>query len=173
MVVELKPHVTKIQDWPRPGIVTYDIGAALAKPPLFQEIVSELSVPYHDQAIDLVVGLEARGFVLAGAVARVLDTGVVLMRKKGKLAPPTIVQEYSYEYAAQVIELQAGAIVPGQRVAVIDDTLATGGTMAAAIKLIKQLGGVIVGLSFVVEMRFMAGADRLKEFPVHSLVTFD
>ncbi|MBI5728687.1 MAG: adenine phosphoribosyltransferase [Candidatus Magasanikbacteria bacterium] len=169
----LKQKIVQINDWPRPGIVCYDIAPLLKDAAMFKEIIEQLAQPYQGQKIDLVVGIEARGFVIASALAYRLGVGMAMIRKKNKLPPPTVMQEYSYEYAAQIIEMQEGAITPGQRVIIVDDTLATGGTMAAAVKLVKKLGGEIVGLSFIVEMTPMAGRERLRGCTIHSLVTFD
>lgn len=172
MEENLKQKITKINDWPRPGIVCYDVAPLFKDKNDLHSVIEGLARPYAGQKIDLVVGIEARGFVLAGALAHRLGVGMAMIRKKNKLPPPTVSQEYSYEYAAQVIEMQTGAIAPGQRVIIVDDTLATGGTMSAAVKLVKKLGGEIIGLSFIVEMKSMAGAGRLNGLPVHSLVSY-
>lgn len=173
MEEDLKSKITRINDWPRPGIVCYDVAPLFKDKNDFHNIIEELARPYESQKVDVVVGVEARGFILAAALAYCLGVGVAMIRKKNKLPPPTVSQEYSYEYAAQVIEMQTGVVTPGERVVIVDDTLATGGTMAAAVKLVKKLQGEIVGLSFIVEMKFMAGADRLKGLPVHSLVSYE
>ena len=172
MPVDFKTRVTQINDWPRPGIVTYDIATLLRDKALFQEIVDQLAEPYNGKKIDAVVGLEARGFVLASALAYKLGTGMVLIRKKGKLPPPTIVQEYSYEYASNVIEIQSNSLASGQNIILVDDILATCGTMAAAVKLVNRLGVNIIGISFVISMDFMAGSDRLRGQNIHSLIHF-
>ena len=173
MPVDLKTHITQTNDWPRPGIVTYDIGPLLRDRDLFQEILERLAEPYKGQKIDAIVGLEARGFVLASALANKLNTGIILIRKKGKLPPPTIAQEYSYEYASSVIEIQSNSLASGQNIVLVDDILATGGTMAAAVKLVNRLGANILGISFVISMDFMAGSDRLRGQNIHSLIRYN
>lgn len=172
MSVDLKSYITQTSDWPRPGIVTYDIGPLLRDAALLREILERLAEPYKDQKIDAIVGLEARGFVLASALAYKLNTGLVLIRKKGKLPPPTFAQEYSYEYASNVIEIQSNSLANGQNIVLVDDILATGGTMAAAVKLVNRLGVNILGISFVISMDFMAGSDRLRGQNIHSLISY-
>ena len=167
-----KSKITRINDWPRPGIVCYNVAPLFKDKNDFRQVIADLARPYEGQKVDVVVGTEARGFILAGALAYHLGVGLAMIRKKNKLPPPVVAQEYSYEYAAQVIEMQTGAISPGQRVIIVDDTLATGGTMSAAVKLVKKLGGEIIGLSFIVEMKSMAGAGRLNGLPVHSLISY-
>ncbi len=172
MPVDLKTHITQTNDWPRPGIVTYDIGPLLQDKALFHEVIEQLAEPYSGKKIDAVVCPEARGFVLGSALAYKLNAGVVLIRKKGKLPPPTIVQEYSYEYASNVIEIQSNSLASGQSIILVDDILATGGTMAAAVKLVNRLGVDILGISFVISMDFMAGSDRLRGQNIHSLIHY-
>src|SRR3989338_347780 len=172
MSIDFKPYISIINDWPKPGITTYDVGPLLRNPVHFKNIIEELAQPYLDKKITAVVGIEARGFLLAAALAYRLDTGVVLIRKKGKLPPPTIEEEYNYEYASHVIEIQTGAINPGEHVVLIDDILATGGTMSAAVKLVKKLGGEIIGLSFFIYMSLMAGEDRLKGQNINYLINY-
>lgn len=172
-MIDFREHITTTNDWPRPGIVTYDVAPLLSDPGIFRDLINGLAEPYRGLTIDAVVGLEARGFLIAGALARELNTGVVMIRKKGKLPPPTIREEYSYEYASQVIEMGEQALKKDQRVILVDDILATGGTMAAAVKLVNKFGVQIIGISFIIEMRYMAGRDRLKDQIIHSLVQYD
>lgn len=172
MSVDLKSQISVISDWPRAGITTYDIAPLLANQESFHELIEQLAVPYLNQTIDVVVGIEARGFVLAAGLAERLGAGIILIRKKDKLPPPTVSQEYSFEYAAQVMEVSANAFRAGANIVLADDILATGGTMAAAVKLIKNFVVEIVGISFVIEMDFMAGRDRLKGQVIHSLIKY-
>jgi len=173
MLTDFKKYIIRTDNWPRAGIETYDIGPLLRDKALFHEIIEELAAPCKGQKIDAIAGLEARGFVLAGALAQKLNTGLVLIRKKGKLPPPTIAQEYSYEYASNVIEIQSNSLVSGQNIILVDDVLATGGTMAAAVKLVNRLGVNILGISFVISMDFMAGSDRLRGQNIHSLIHYN
>ncbi len=170
--MDFRPHILEINNWPRLGIRCYDISPLLADRETFGELIEVLAEPYLGVQIDAVVGIEARGFLLAGAVAHRLGTGVVMIRKKGKIPPPTVAQEYSYEYASQIIEMRADALSSGAQIILIDDILATGGTMAAAVKLVDQFDVTITGISFVVEMAFMAGRTRIREKRVHSVVEY-
>jgi len=172
MPLDFKAKIIQIPDWPNPGITCFDTSSVLADPLYFKQAIEELARPYLEQKIDLMVGIEARGFLVASVLAYRLGSGVVMIRKKGKLPRETIAQEYSYEYASNIIEINADAVKPGQRVVLIDDILATGGTMSAAVKLVNRLGGEIVGISFVVKMDFMAGEERLKGQKIYSLVNY-
>lgn len=168
--MDFKTKIRFIPNWPKEGITTYDIGPLLADASGFRELIEQMAAPYLGKQVDAVVGIEARGFVLAAALAERLGTGVTLVRKKGKLPPPTVSQEYSFEYASHVIELPAQAFHAGQQVVVVDDILATGGTMAAAVKLVKQFPVEIIGISCAIEMVSMAGRDRLKGQTVHAVI---
>lgn len=173
MASDLRNKIIQINDWPNPGIVCFDITPLLTDPKDFEVIIEALAKPYLGEKVDVVAGIEARGFVLAGALARRLDAGIVMIRKRGKLPRETIAQDYSYEYAANVIEINTDVIKSGQRVVLVDDILATGGTMAAAVKLVNRLSGKIIGISFVVKMDFMAGEERIKGQKIYSLVNYE
>jgi adenine phosphoribosyltransferase len=173
MALDFRSQIMATNDWPRPGIVCYDIAPLLRDPLYFSEMIEQMVAPYAGSHIDMVIGIESRGFVLAGAMADHLGAGMAMIRKKGKLPPPTIAQEYSYEYAANVIEISTEAITPGQRIVIVDDAIATGGTISAAVKLVNRLGGTIVGISCVVLVDFMAARDRVKGETIHALVSYE
>lgn len=172
MDIDFKSKIIRIDNWPNSGIICYDTAPLLADPLYFKEAVEKMAEPYLGEKIDIIAGIEARGFTLASALAYRLGTGLVLIRKKGKLPRETLSQSYSYEYAANVIEINADAILPGQRVVLVDDILATGGTMSAAVKLVNRLGGDIAGISFLVSVDFMAGAMRLNNQKINYLINY-
>lgn len=172
MPIDLKDRITCIDGWPKPGIMTYDIAPLFRDSVYFQATIEKLAEPYLNKKINFVVGIEARGFVIASALAARLGVGLVLIRKKGKIPPPTIAQDYSYEYSSQVMEIQATDLKAGDQVIIVDDTLATGGTMAAAVKLVGKLGAEIIGLSFIVYRSLMAGEERLRGQNINYLVSY-
>lgn len=171
---EFQSHISRINDWPRPGIVTYDIAPILRDPVLFRTLIDAMIEPYKgdESRPSCLIGIESRGFILASAMADRLGVGLVMIRKKGKLPPPVLSEEYSYEYASQVVEIGDGVIGPMDRVILVDDILATGGTMAAALKLVKKTGATILGAAFAIEMTAMAGRSRLTS-PVHAAIAID
>ncbi|MBI2989744.1 MAG: adenine phosphoribosyltransferase [Candidatus Magasanikbacteria bacterium] len=173
MDLSFEEHIRKINDWPRTGIMTYDIAPILADPILYKKLIDEIASPYREKDISMVLGIESRGFIIAAALADRIGSGLGLIRKKGKIAPPVLSQEYSYEYASQVIEISERDVKSGDRVLLVDDILATGGTMSAAIKLVKKTGAEIIGAVFVIEMDNMAGRTRLQNTPVHAIVHCD
>ena len=156
-----KTLVRTIPDYPKEGVMFRDITTLLMDPVGFRKAVDELVQPYAGRRIDKVAGIEARGFILGGAVAHQLSTGFVPVRKKGKLPWDTIGQDYELEYGVDRLEIHTDAIVPGDQVLVIDDLIATGGTAEAAIRLVEGAGGVVVGCSFVIELPDLGGGDRL------------
>jgi len=170
--MDFKSIITITNDWPRPGIVTYDIAPLLKDAKVFKILIDEMVAPYKEMKIDTIIGIESRGFILASAMAYQLGVGMTIIRKKGKIPPPVISQDYSFEYASQVIEIAENALCKGQKVLLVDDILATGGTMAAAIKLVKKTGAEILGTTFVIEMESMAGCTRLQSLPVHAIVKY-
>ncbi|MEK7164896.1 MAG: adenine phosphoribosyltransferase [Patescibacteria group bacterium] len=169
---EITSKIVLRDNWPTLGITYVDTADIFADGSCFRDVVAALVAPYEASKIDVIIGLETRGLVLAAALAHQLGVGLVMIRKKGKLMPPVIVQEYSYEYSTSVIEMKTDAIKPGQRVVLVDDVLATGATLAAAVKLAKRLGGDIIGISVIVEKKFLAPQTRLSGYPVHSLVQY-
>lgn len=168
----LKAKIRDIPDFPKPGIVFKDITPLLADGPSFRRLTEALAARYADRKVDLVVGVEARGFIIGSAVAYVLGAGIVLIRKQGKLPYKTQKTIYQLEYGTDTLEIHEDAMKPGQRVLIMDDLLATGGTVSAAIDLVNKLGGKVVGIGFLVELTFLRGRERLRGQEVFSLVQF-
>lgn len=173
MSVDLASHIRDIVDFPEPGVVFKDITPLLADPAALSATVEALTTPFVDRGIDRVVGIEARGFILAAPVALALGAGFVPVRKAGKLPWRVERVEYSLEYGTDVVEVHADAIRPGERILVLDDVLATGGTAAATIELIETLGGRVEATAFLLELAFLGGRDRLGDHEINSLVTVD
>ena len=172
--IDLKSLIRSIPDHPKPGIMFRDITTLLLDPQGLRAAVHGLVLPFVDKHIDLVAGIEARGFILGGAVAHELGKGFVPVRKKGKLPHKTIGQEYQLEYGVDAIEIHEDAIMPGQRVLLVDDLVATGGTAEAAIELLHRSGGELVSAAFVIDLPELGGAERLRRrgVKVHTLVAF-
>ena len=173
--LDLRDAIRSITDYPKKGVMFRDITTLLGNARAFRRAVDELVQPWAGSKIDKVAGIEARGFILGGAVAHELGRGFVPIRKKGKLPSKTIGQDYSLEYGVDTIEIHADAIRPGDRVLLIDDLIATGGTADAAIELIRRSGGDIVAAAFVIDLPDLGGAARLaaKKVAVHTLVSFE
>ncbi len=171
----LTDYIRTIPDFPVPGVQFRDVTTLFAAPAAFRRAVDELAAPYRDDSIGVVVALDARGFVLGGAIAYNLGLPFVPIRKKGKLPGRTIVEAYSLEYGEAVMEMHDDAFAAGVRVLLIDDLLATGGTAVAGVKLIERLGGNIVAASFVVNLPDLGGEKRLREMgiEVHTLCAFE
>ncbi len=171
----LRALIRTIPDYPKPGILFRDITTLIADPIGLRSAVDGLLLPFLSARPDHVAGIEARGFILGGAVAHELGRGFVPIRKKGKLPWKTIGQEYSLEYGVDTIEIHADAIAPGHRVLLIDDLIATGGTAEAAIQLIRRSGGEVVAAAFVIDLPDLGGAARLRAqgVNVHTLVAFE
>jgi adenine phosphoribosyltransferase len=172
-VASLKALVRTVPDFPKPGILFYDITTVLKDKTGFAKLIDMLAVHYLKDHIDLVLGIEARGFIFGPALAYRLNAGFVPVRKPRKLPAPVARVTYDLEYGSDTLEIHLDAIQPGQRVVLVDDLLATGGTMEATVKLVKQLGGEIVGLAFAIELDFLKGRDRFKEYEVFSLLHYD
>ena len=169
----LKALIRTIPDFPKPGILFYDITTLLKDPKGFASLIDALAQYYMDKEVDLVLGIEARGFIFGPALAYRLNAGFVPVRKPRKLPGPTARVTYDLEYGSDTLEIHQDAIEPGQRVVVVDDLLATGGTMQATTKLVQQLGGTIAGLGFAIELDFLKGRDRLQDYDVFSLLHYD
>jgi adenine phosphoribosyltransferase len=169
----LKALIRTIPDFPKPGILFYDITTLLKDPKGFAMLIDALAQYYMDKDVDLVLGIEARGFIFGPALAYRLNAGFVPVRKPRKLPGPTARVTYDLEYGSDTLEIHQDAIEPGQRVVLVDDLLATGGTMEATTRLVQQLGGTIAGLGFAVELDFLKGRDRLQEYDVFSLLHYD
>lgn len=172
MTIDLKDHIRGIPDFPKPGILFYDISTLLAHPLAWRTAIDRLTEALQLDKPDLLVGIDARGFLLAAPLALELNTGFIMVRKKGKLPGATIPYSYTLEYGSNTIEIQRDALQPGQRVVILDDLLATGGTAQAAIKLCQQVGATVTRAAFVIELAFLHGRDKLG-VPVTSLVSYD
>ena len=168
----LKSKIRTVPDFPKPGILFYDITTLLRDPEGFNEAIGQMAAPYLDRPIDLVVGIESRGFILASAVADRLRAGFVPIRKPKKLPARTISESFALEYGTDSIEIHEDAIVAGQRVLIVDDVLATGGTAKAASTLVKRLRGDLVGLAFLIELSGLNGRAQLGSDPLYSVLQF-
>jgi adenine phosphoribosyltransferase len=166
----MRERVRDVPDYPRPGVVFKDISPLLADHVAFAGAVDAIVARHGRGTIDKVVGIEARGFIIAAPVAYHFGAGFVPVRKKGKLPGPTFEAAYALEYGEAVLQVQCDAFAPGDRVLIVDDVLATGGTVAATAGLIEQAGGRVMGASVLLELTFLHGRDRLAELEVHSLV---
>lgn len=164
--------IRNVPDFPIPGVQFKDITTLLRNGPAFKSVVDQLSAPYRDQQVDIVAGVESRGFIFSAPVAYQLGAGLAPIRKPGKLPAATIQVEYTLEYGTNTLQMHADAFPRGARVLLVDDLLATGGTILAAIELVKQLGGEIVGLAFVIELAFLKGRDQLRDYPITALITY-
>lgn len=170
---DLKKLIREIPDYPKPGILFYDITTLIKDRAGFARVVDFMTSPYLDKNIDLVLGMEARGFIFAPAMAYRLNAGFIPVRKQKKLPGETVSHTYDLEYGTDTLEIHKDAIQPGQRVLIVDDLLATGGTAEAAATLASKLGANICGLSFVVELDFLNGRKRLAPYEVFSLLHYD
>ena len=168
----LEKSIRNIPDFPKPGILFRDVTTLIQDKTAFKKAVDLLAKKYKNLKIDKVVGVEARGFIFGAAVAYKIGAGFVPVRKKGKLPYKTVSASYSLEYGTDTLEMHKDAVRPGDRVLIVDDLLATGGTAGAACQLIERQGGTIVECAFVVELEFLGGRDRIKHVPVFSLVQY-
>jgi adenine phosphoribosyltransferase len=170
--MDIKDHIRQIPDFPKPGILFYDISTLLAHADAWQVTMGRLASKVRAFHPDILVGIESRGFLVAAPLALKLGCGFVMVRKKGKLPGATVRYEYALEYGTDVIEIQNDAIRPGQKVVVLDDLLATGGTLAASIALLRQMGAEVVAAACIIELAFLNGRGRI-DVPVASLVSYD
>ncbi len=173
--MDLKAKIREIPDWPKPGVNFKDITTLLEDRQAFSLVIDRLAQPFIGQPIDKVVGIDARGFLLAAPVAYKLKAGLAIVRKKGKLPSRTIAQEYTLEYASNTIEMHDDAIKPGENVILIDDLCATGGTALATCDLIAKLGGNIMAISFLIDLPFLGGSEKIKKrgYIVRTLIEYD
>jgi adenine phosphoribosyltransferase len=169
---EITAAIRNVPDFPKPGIQFKDITPVLADARLFAGAIDLLTENFKPGSVDAVVGIDARGFIFAAAAAVKLKAGFVPVRKKGKLPYTTHEQDYALEYGSATVAMHIDALKPGARVLLIDDLLATGGTSAAAVALVKKLGGEILEASFLIELKFLDGREKLKGFPVRSIVVY-
>ncbi|MGE5514559.1 MAG: adenine phosphoribosyltransferase [Bacteroidota bacterium] len=173
--MNIKDHIRGIPDFPKPGILFYDISTLLAHPDAWQVAMGRVAHAVRKFQPDLVAGIESRGFLVAAPLALKLGCGFIMLRKKGKLPGKTIRHDYALEYGTDSIEIQEDAIQPGQRVVVLDDLLATGGTMCAGVELLRKVGAEVTGAAALIELNFLPGRKRLEGMgiPVTSLVSYD
>src|SRR5246127_2244070 len=172
---DLRDAIRSIPDYPKPGIIFRDITTLLGNARAFRRAVDELVQPWAGMKIDKVAGIEARGFILGGAVAHQVSAGFVPIRKKGKLPHKRVSMTYALEYGEDVIEMHADALVEGERVVLVDDLIATGGTAEAAVKLLRQLGAEVIAACFVIDLPALGGAEKLRALrvPARTLLGFE
>ena len=168
----LRGKIREVPDFPKPGILFYDITTLLKDADAYHEAIQLMLAPHRDEGIDIVVGMESRGFIFSSPMAYLLSAGLVPVRKLGKLPAETITVEYALEYGSNTLEMHRDAIEPGQRVLIVDDLLATGGTVNGTIELVERLNGEVVGLAFLVELEFLKGRDRLAGRKVTSVIKY-
>jgi adenine phosphoribosyltransferase len=169
---ELRAKIREIPDFPKPGILFYDITTLLKDPVAYRAAIDAMLAPYAGMSIDIVVGMESRGFIFSAPLAYQLGAGLVPVRKLGKLPAETISVEYALEYGSNTLEVHRDAIQPGQKVLIVDDLLATGGTVNGTVELVQRLKGEIAGLAFLVELGFLKGRARLAGHSVSSVITY-
>jgi adenine phosphoribosyltransferase len=169
---ELRAKIREIPDFPKPGILFYDITTLLKDPVAYRAAIDAMLAPYAGMSIDIVVGMESRGFIFSAPLAYQLGAGLVPVRKLGKLPAETISVEYALEYGSNTLEVHRDAIEPGQKVLIVDDLLATGGTVNGTVELVQRLKGEIAGLAFLVELGFLKGRARLAGHSVSSVITY-
>jgi len=170
--IALAPYIRDIPDWPRSGILFRDITPLLANPKAFPAAVAALCEPWRYAGVEYVAGVEARGFIFGAAVAAQLKAGFIPIRKKGKLPYQTERVTYDLEYGTDCVEMHQDAVPPGAKVLMVDDLLATGGTMRAACQLIEKVGGQVVGITFLIELTDLHGRDRLAGYRVHAVISY-
>lgn len=168
----IKRLIREVPDFPKAGILFYDITPMLLDPNALCESIQALSAPFRNQSVDVVVGMESRGFIFGPAVAMELGAGFVPIRKKGKLPWKTEMVRFDLEYGSDVLEIHADAVKPGQRVLIVDDLIATGGTAEATADLVERLGGEVVGFSFLVSLAALKGRERLDRWRVHACLEY-
>lgn len=173
--MDLKSKIREVPDWPKPGVNFKDITTLLADKDAFRQVVDRLAAFCADKKIDKIIGIDARGFLVAAPVAYKIGAGLVIVRKPGKLPFTTIEQEYTLEYASNVIQMHSDAVATGERVIIVDDLIATGGTAMAACDLTEKLGGEIVGIAAVIDLPFLGGSKRLLDrgYEIYSLISYD
>jgi adenine phosphoribosyltransferase len=171
-IKDLKAAIREIPDWPKKGILFYDVTTLLKQGPCFDQTINALVDPYRNKQIDLVLGIEARGFIFAPPVAYALKAGFVPVRKPGKLPAAKLQVNYELEYGTDSLEMHQDAIQPGQRVLIVDDLIATGGTARAVAEMVETMDAVVVGLAFVVELSFLRGRDKLSKYDLHTILTY-
>ena len=169
---DLRARIREIPDFPKPGILFYDITTLLKDHAAFKEAIGLMTEPFRDAKVDIVVGMESRGFIFSAPMAIELGAGFVPVRKLGKLPAETASVEYALEYGTNTLEIHRDALQPGQQVLIVDDLLATGGTVIGTIELVTQLKAEVVGLAFLVELLFLQGRERLRDEKIHSVIQY-
>ena len=172
MTMDLKQHIRHVPDFPKAGILFYDITTLLRDPEGFKVTVDTLATPYQNKGIDVVTGIESRGFILGAAVAQRIGAGFIPIRKPGKLPAKALKATYDLEYGKDALEIHEDAVERGQRVLIVDDVLATGGTAGAAVELVKRLGGELYGLAFLIELQFLGGRAKIPGNDVFSVLQY-
>lgn len=171
--MDLKQYVSEVQDWPKEGVNFKDITTIMDNGEAYKYATDQIVQYAHDKQVDIVVGPEARGFIIGCPVSYAMGIGFAPVSKEGKLPREVIRYEYDLEYGSNVLTMHKDAIKPGQRVLITDDLLATGGTIEAAIHLIESLGGIVVGIAFLIELKYLNGIEKLKGYDVVSLISYD
>jgi adenine phosphoribosyltransferase len=169
---ELRAKIREVPDFPKPGILFYDITTLLKDAASYREAIRMMLEPYRAEQVDIVIGMESRGFIFSAPMAIELSAGLVPVRKLGKLPAETLSVEYALEYGSNTLEIHRDAIEPGQKVLIVDDLLATGGTVQGTIELVERLKGEVIGLAFLVELEFLHGRDRLEGRRVTSVIRY-
>lgn len=170
---QLEQLIRDIPDFPEKGVVFKDITPVLGNAEAFGSLIDEMSAPFHDRGITKVAGIEARGFTLATPVADRIGAGFIPLRKPGKLPYETVKEEYELEYGMDALEVHVDAVLEDEKVLLVDDVIATGGTARAAIQLLRHVGADVVGLSVFIELAFLSGADKIDSVPLHALLSYD
>ena len=170
---ELKHHIRDIPDFPKKGVLFRDITTLLLNESAFHSAINCFIEELKDKHFDKFAAIESRGFIFGGALAAILRKGIILVRKKGKLCAEVAREEYELEYGTDVLEMHRDSVEKGERIIVIDDLLATGGTALATCRLIEQLGGVVAGIVFLIELSFLNGREKLRDYPVYSIITYE
>jgi adenine phosphoribosyltransferase len=170
--INLQKHIRGIPDWPVKGVLFRDITPLLADASAFKEAIDAMSAPFAEQKIEYVAAVESRGFIFGASIAEKLNAGFVPIRKRGKLPFRTKSVTYDLEYGTDTIEIHADAFSKGAKILLVDDLLATGGTMSAAAKLVEKVGGVVVGITFLIELAFLNGRDKLTSYDIKTVITY-
>ena len=171
--MDLKPYIREVPDWPKKGIIFYDITTLLEDHFVLKYVVDAMVEPFKDEKIDKIVAIDARGFLLGASIAYNIGCGLSLVRKEGKLPYKTIKESYEKEYGLDVLTMHEDTIKKGEKVLVVDDLLATGGTLEATVKMIERLGGEVVGISYIVDLPFLGGSGKLSKYKLNYLVSYD
>lgn len=170
--MDLAKMIRDVPDFPKEGILFKDITTLIKEPRAFREVIDRLADHYAGQKIDLVVAVEARGYIFGAPIAYKLGAGFVPVRKEGKLPAETVREEYELEYGTDSVEMHCDAIQPGQKVLIVDDLIATGGSAAATARLVERLGGEVVGIAFLIELTFLNGVEKLKDYDVFTMIEY-